>query len=364
MTQRKRIGLLVGMLAGAGFLLSPPAAAQEGGEAQPLRVLTKTAPPFVIESEAGDLTGMSIELWDRVAARIGVSYELEAMPLEEMLEAVSAGEADAAVAAITITAEREGRMDFSHPYYTSGLGILVPREQGALSNLGAILANLVSPAFLKTVTALAAVLLVSGLLMWVFERKRNAEQFGQGVKGVGSGFWWSAVTMTTVGYGDKAPVTLGGRIVALIWMFTSVIVIAAFTGGIASAVTVGALSGKVAGPEDLDRARVAAVADTTASAALDRMGIAGRRVATLDDAIGLLNDGRVDAVVHDAPILRYLVNEERAGESRVLDATFEPQQYGVALPPGSELREEVNQAILAELKEQAWRDTVRRYLGN
>ena len=40
-----------------------------------------------------------------------------------------------------------------------------------------------------------------------------------------SAFWWAAVTMTTVGYGDKTPVTTGGRIVGLVWMFTSVIVI-------------------------------------------------------------------------------------------------------------------------------------------
>jgi CubicO group peptidase (beta-lactamase class C family) len=47
--------------------------------------------------------------------------------------------------------------------------------------------------------------------------------------GIGIGIWWATVTMTTVGYGDKAPMTPGGRIVGLIWMFVGVITISGFT---------------------------------------------------------------------------------------------------------------------------------------
>jgi ABC-type amino acid transport substrate-binding protein len=48
------------------------------------------------------------------------------MGLEEMLEATASGEVDAAAAALTITTEREQMVDFSHPFFTSGLGIAVP----------------------------------------------------------------------------------------------------------------------------------------------------------------------------------------------------------------------------------------------
>ncbi|MGO2102628.1 MAG: ion channel [Psychroflexus halocasei] len=44
--------------------------------------------------------------------------------------------------------------------------------------------------------------------------------------------------MTTVGYGDKSPLSLGGRIVGLIWMFMAVIILSSLTAGIASALTV------------------------------------------------------------------------------------------------------------------------------
>jgi voltage-gated potassium channel Kch len=65
-----------------------------------------------------------------------------------------------------------------------------------------------------------SLLTVTGALIWLAERRHNEEQFRRDpAAGIGNGIWWSAVTMTTVGYGDKAPVTLAGRVIALVWMF-------------------------------------------------------------------------------------------------------------------------------------------------
>jgi ABC-type amino acid transport substrate-binding protein len=78
--------------------------------------------------------------------------------------------------------------------------------------------------------------------------------------------------MTTVGYGDKAPVTVGGRLVAVVWMFASLILIAVFTAHITSLLTVSHLDHRIRGPEDLPRYRVATVAGTTSENYLRRQG--------------------------------------------------------------------------------------------
>lgn len=344
---------------------APATAQADAAQQSPARltVLTKQAEPFVIRGEDGEWSGISIELWRRVAEEIGATTTYGEATLEEMLDSVALGEADAAIAAITITPDREERVDFSHPYHTAGLGIAVNSAGGASAWLNLFRA-VVSPQFLQTLGALVAVLLVAGLLVWLFERRSNREQFGGGlVRGIGAGFWWSAVTMTTVGYGDKAPQTLGGRLVALVWMYTSVIIIAAFTGGLASALTVGTLSGKVQGVDDLPNARVGVVEGTIAAESLTEEGISARRYGSLDDALAALDAGRLDAVVHDAPILRWAVRRADSRDVSVLAEEFRRQGYGVALPEGSALREQVNRAILEVVSSPTWSDTVRRYVG-
>src|SRR4029077_20454057 len=54
------------------------------------------------------------------------------------------------------------------------------------------------------------------------------------IKGAGDAFWWAFVTMTTVGYGDKYPLTVEGRIVACILMLAGAGMFATLTGFIAS----------------------------------------------------------------------------------------------------------------------------------
>lgn len=328
---------------------------------QTIRVSTTVTPPFVIQDEDGELSGIDVELWNRVANRLGVVTEWNVTTLKGALDGVRDGEADVAIAALTISREREDTLDFTHAYFQSGLGIAVNSENAAGSGFIAIVKGMLSLAFLQAVGALALVLLISGLLMWLFERKKNAGQFPSGIKGMGDGFWWSAVTMTTVGYGDKAPVTFPGRVIALVWMFTSIIIIAAFTGGIASAITVGALDSKVRGPEDLPGVRVTVPEGTTAVDYLNDAGVRPSEVATVEDALRALANGETDAVVYDAPVLQSLLRDR--SDIRVLEATFAPQSYGMALAEGSERREAINRAILAETSSAEWSDLIEIYLG-
>ena len=100
------------------------------GEAnrQKLIVGTREAPPFAMKDDAGVWTGLSIELWEDVAQDLGMAYELREMgEPETLIDGVSDGTIDVSIAAITVTAERAERVDFSQPYYTA----LLPEEIAA-----------------------------------------------------------------------------------------------------------------------------------------------------------------------------------------------------------------------------------------
>jgi ABC-type amino acid transport substrate-binding protein len=365
-----RLRPLLALVAVACALLVPSrVAAQEAGDApgaapRVLRVGTKEAPPFAMRNpETGDWSGLSIELWRQVAADLGLTYELVETDLEGLLDGVADGTLDVGVAALTVTEAREERMDFSHPFHVSGLGIAVRARKA--DGLWATVRGFLSPAFLQVVLLLALVLAAAGFGVWLFERRRNREEFGDGpLGGLGHAFWWSAVTMTTVGYGDKSPRTTGGRAVALVWMFASVIIISSFTAAIASSLTVARLELPVEGPDDLPRVTVATVPGSTSDTWLQDNGIRRRELPTVAAALDAVADGEVPAVVYDAPILRYLVLHAGDDHLQVLPKTFEPQSYAFALPGGSPLREPINRALLAAVRSREQQARLERYLGS
>ena len=345
-------------------LLLLPAASPAGADssAAVMTVTTRHAPPFSIRDKEGTWHGISIGLWRTIAETLGIQYRVQEIPsLKAMLETVARSDADAAVAALTITSERETRMDFTHPFVTTGLGIAVPSD--AAGGWLGITKRVVAPEFLKVMAGLLGLLLLVGLLIWVFERRRNAQFGGSPVNGIGSGLWWSAVTMTTVGYGDKSPVTPGGRALAIVWMFTSVIIISSFTAAIATALTVGQLTGKVQNKDDLARARIVTVVDSTSAQYLEGAHIGFRSEPDLGSALDVLFQGEADAVVYDAPLLRYLVRQQYDDRLHVLPGSFERQDYGIALPPGSPHREAINRVLLEILQDPVWEKLLYRYLG-
>jgi ABC-type amino acid transport substrate-binding protein len=327
-----------------------------------LRIGTKEAPPFAMKRGDGSRwTGLGIDLWEHVAAELDLEYEFVAQDLDTLLSEVETGALDAGIAALTITAEREKTMDFSYPYYSTGLGVAVP-QQSDLAGWLLVLERFMSLEFLSVITVLALVLLGAGFLVWLFERRQNPDMFGGGLtKGIASGFWWSAVTMTTVGYGDKAPATVGGRVVGLVWMFMSVIILSSFTASIASSLTVGELGTSIRDLSDLRRDEVGAIAASTGAQLLRREGIRSREFDSVDAGLDALAAGEIDAFVHDAPLLRYALGQRYAGQLQVLPQTVGRQDYGIALPQDSELREAMTRVILRYLKSDEWAQLVAKY---
>jgi len=327
-----------------------------------LIVGTKESPPFSIKRSDGSWEGLSIELWQQIAQDLDLDYEFKEMTLGELLDGVADKRLTASVAALTVTAEREKRMDFSHPFYTTGLGIAISKEAGGGWN--DVVRGIFSRGFIHVLLSLSALLLICGLLVWIFERRGNPEQFGgRPLKGIGSGFWWAAVTMTTVGYGDKAPKTLAGRLVGLVWMFAGIIVISSFTAAITSSLTLSTLGSIISGPADLYNVKVATVSNSTSEKYLNRQGVSFQTVVNVEEALKTLAAGQIDAVVYDAPILQYWIHQKHSDDLTMLPGTFERQDYAIALPQGGKLRENINQALLANLREPWWRETNRRYLG-
>ena len=169
--------------------------------------------------------------------------------------------------------------------------------------------------------------------------------------------------MTTVGYGDKAPRTLAGKIIAVIWMFAAIIIISTFTGMIASSLTSDRLAGTVSGPGDLPDVTVGSIEGSATDEWLGDEGIAFAGYPDIESGLDALREGQIDAFVYDAPLLRYLTRQSFGNDLRMVAGTFGRQDYGIALPQGSPLREEMDIALLRQIDGNSWRANVARILG-
>jgi ABC-type amino acid transport substrate-binding protein len=169
--------------------------------------------------------------------------------------------------------------------------------------------------------------------------------------------------MTTVGYGDVAPKTIGGRIVATIWMLISIVLIASFTATITTSLTVGALHGKVGGLHDLAGVRVGSLAGSESLTFLKQRGIAARSIQSEQEGLQAIVDDELDAFVFNRAVLAYLAKTEFPAHVEILPDNFDPYYVGVAMQSGSELREPIDRALLQIMTSDRWSRLVASYVG-
>jgi len=296
-----------------------------------------------------------------MAEKTGQAYRFEEAELPELISGLQDGRYDASIAAITVTAEREAQVDFTHPFFSTGLAIATSMNE---SNWTTALSRFFSWEFLVALSALCIVLMAVGALLWLFERKKNSEMFGgTPIKGLGASFWWAAVTMTTVGYGDKSPTTLGGRIIGLVWMFAAIIIISSFTAAIATSLTVSQLASSIESVDDLYGAKVVTVSDSASEKFLSSISVKHKTTSDLMQALEQLKEGKIDAVVYDKPILQYFRNTRFSDSIAVLQGEIERQDYAIGLPTNSPYRESFNEQVLTVLESNEWKKIKQKYLG-
>jgi len=343
-----------------------------GTDRQKLLVGVAEGPPFNIHEPDGSWSGISVELWKRIASILHVAYEFRETDLEGNFTGLASGLLDIAVGPLTITEHREELCDFTHIYFSSTLGVAVAMPKSQLPSdlrfLGALFDRKLWFTIIRISVGLAAVMAMVALLIWICERRANATNFGGGgrpIRGIGAALWWSAVTMTAVGYGDVAPKTLTGRFVAVLWMFVSLVLVSTFTATMASILTAARINEgtSIHDLNDLRGVRVGTFSGSTAALYLRQNNIP-YTTSKRGELFAALATGKIQAVVYDEPFLRYIVRKEYPGRFSVLPLRLDPQLYAFGIRDGSPLREPINRAMLLIIHEPDWSEVLYSYMGN
>ena len=337
------VNLLIG-IGGWGLLLGSASL-----EARTWRVGVSGTAPFVIRD--GNLTeGISVQVWGEVAQAADLPTRYVPQPsTEENLRALAAGEIDIAIGPISITPARVAidGIEFSQPYYYSQIGLLMP---GKAPGLWSRIQPFFHVAALSSVGVFLLGLFLIGNLIWLAEKGKNSEQFPPHyLHGVGNGMWFALVTLTTVGYGDRSPVTLAGRWIAGVWMVITLLAVSSITAGLASAFT---FSLTAAGTDafrstaDLRGSKLAVIRGTTGERWGRYYGARLVKTASLDEAVALVRSREIEGLIYDTPALKYHLQTHPKQDLRLANFPLATESYGFVFRKGYGLEKPIDVALL------------------
>lgn len=329
---------------------------------QTVKVALLISPPFVTKTESG-YGGMAVELWESIADRLGLKYEYQVVPkVPDLLRAVSTGQADIAVTNLTITRDRIRRMDFTQPWFDSGLRIMVNEQRRA--NLHELFHHLGDAGHLRIYVWLGVIMLLATVVLTLIDRRFDPDFPRQWHTGMANSFYHVVAVVTSGRTSHKELWGAFGRVLSAVWMVVGVAVIAYVTSSVTSVMTTTSLRSQINGIQDLNGKVVGTLRSTAGEAFVVEAGLTIQPFDTLDEAVSALVAKRIAAIVDDAPTLEYYDATHPELPITEVGPLFHPSKYGFALPIGSALRFVISQEIVAE-HESGVLDRMRKtFFGN
>jgi ABC-type amino acid transport substrate-binding protein len=312
---------------------------------QPLQVAV-TPIASVVEWKGDQPTGAMIGIWEELASRLGKTSEfVRVKTFIDLMDMVREGKADVSLGPLAITEEREKTLDLTHPIFHSGMRIAVrQRNEGGLMPA---IRSMLSWRLAQLIGLVLAFAVISGHLLWWGEKSRNPRSFPpEYPRGVIEAMWWIASTIVTGGCDDKHVDGPLGRMLAFAWMLGGIGLIATVTSVLTATMTAEQVAGQIHGPRDLMGRSVGCQAASVTVPSIRQRGGIPQEYPTIHEALDALTLGMVDAVVGEAETLMYAIKASDRGGVNLVGPMFDSFDYGIALPSGSLLRENLNTAIL------------------
>ena len=134
---KKLLILMMTIIAAVAMLAAGCGGGEKKAAEKVLRVGTEpTFAPFEFQKEgSSEFTGFDMDLIRAIGKQAGYKVEIMNMGFDALIPALNAGNIDATIAGMTITEERKGAVSFSEPYYTSGLVVMVNKDNNGIKSI-------------------------------------------------------------------------------------------------------------------------------------------------------------------------------------------------------------------------------------
>ncbi len=323
----------------------------------------KESPPFIIK--IGDnYTGLSIDLWRQIAKDLKVIYEYKEYPqsdFSQMLTDIQNSKIDVCINPLTVTSDRLNRFNFTLPFFSSNMAIVVASEEK--EQFFSYISNFFSLKIVNLILILFGIIIFIGVTLWLLERRKNKD-FSKGIKGIFDGIWWTSVTMTTVGYGDKIPRSFAGRVIALLWMFSSIIIISSITGSIAATLTIKEFQENIETIDDIKILRVGTMKASSSEEFLLKQHFSNinNDFENIEEGLNAVANKEIDAFIYDEAIVKYLIKDLNLNNKiKISSYKMNAIYYSFSVPQESKLLGNINLVLINNLESVGWIGTLNKY---
>lgn len=351
--------LCVFLLAASAFVVNAAEDAPDAG----LRVGVFEKAPYVVKEDGGAWNGLAVDLWRLITSRRSLNYNFIEVDQSTAVQALQNGEIDVLLGQMSVSAEHERVIDYTHAFLVEPLAAALD-EHTLFPHWIEFLQTLPNHGVFSVLIAGAIGLVIFAVLMWIAERRTENSHFkGRPIHALGSALWFSAVTMTAVGYGDKTPITPLGRFFAFIWMFLGILMVSGFIATVASTVAASRTAMAVFQLGDIARFQNGVLQGSSAGIQLRNAGIPAKTFINVDDALAAVKDESIHAFVADFVTIRYELNQSRW--QRLRAAVLHDTSTRMAIPVREGLPElgTINIGLLDTLDDPAWQGVLRRWTG-
>ncbi len=319
-------------------------------------------------NEDGTTTGLAVYLWDKVAAQLGLEYELHRVTWKEHLENVMENELDIGLSCTTITSERFKRASFTHSYFETYVSI-VTRRSNAWEQFKSLFQ---SSRFTGIISLLFFLAITVSIVFYFLEHNINDKIYAMDKLG----YFKRAIEAFILGllFITKGPFnyyefkTLTGRVLAVFLAVFSTLFLAGITALLASYFTLGVQSSSISGVGDLINYRVGVQSGTTHEAYAREKGISYIGYDSVSEKFYAMDIGVIDAMINDDAVNRFsLKKEQRKGNYEnfvILPFQFFRQNFGFVVSKKFDRLEELNIAILELRHTLEWQDQKSKYYGD
>uniref|UniRef100_A0A3Q2EDS7 Glutamate receptor, ionotropic, AMPA 1a n=1 Tax=Cyprinodon variegatus TaxID=28743 RepID=A0A3Q2EDS7_CYPVA len=389
---------------------------------------TPESPYVMLKKNHEQLTGNDkyegyiVELAAEIAKHVGYQYKLkivsdgkygardpETKMWNGMVGELVYGKADLAVAPLTITLVREEVIDFSKPFMSLGISIMIKKPTKSKPGVFSFLDPLAYEIWMCIVFAYIGVSVVLFLVSRFSPYEWHAEDYEEGAEpqtptqaaasngvqpsqtptqqnanqqspeqtnefGIFNSLWFSLGAFMQQGC-DISPRSLSGRIVGGVWWFFTLIIISSYTANLAAFLTVERMVSPIESAEDL--AKQTEIAYGTLDAGSTKEFFRRSKIAVFEKMWSYMKaaDPSVFVKTTDEGVMRvrkskgkyaYLlestmneyIEQRKPCDTMKVGGNLDSKGYGIATPKGSPLRIPVNLAVL-KLNEQATLDKLK-----